>query len=480
MINQDDKRAARIRKRKEQRLKAKAVAAAAAAAADQRRLELAQAGEQLCALCEEGGPSPLQRKNRCNDVLLLHPRAIDYQRQSDSMTPLLICALHDRHSTLHSLLYDHNANLTLPTTLNESALFLATTYDNIDTVRILLECADHNDNRNNRNTNTSNNSNNSNNNNKATPTIKQPPQLVDIVPKDGVENSPLHVASKYGRMHLVRLLLSSGADPLLPNLQGEIPVHLACQHGHAKVVEMLLYAQPSLSIQNNKQKTPVDVAHSLVPNNPTLNMILLDFYEREALSRRIEKKNIKKYKKQEQLAQLAQLAQSTPATPLPPIDKVKAVVVDFSRDLALIQPPPSFATQKDKQTYARVSWEYRLSGKTKDEPSSLDHPKTGYVLRFLKCYSLVWPETLFGTNKGLAKNQRQLVSEFVRHTALILPTNKGTVRSVWGQVRRKFVDSHRRHPFPTIESATYFLKELSQSAVRMGDFQTKSTTCSSP
>ena len=455
MINQDDKRAARIRKRKEQRLKAKAVAAAAAAAADQRRLELAQAGEQLCALCEEGGPSPLQRKNRCNDVLLLHPRAIDYQRQSDSMTPLLICALHDRHSTLRSLLYDHNANLTLPTTLNESALFLATTYDNIDTVRILLECADHNDNRNNRNTNTSNN----NNNNKATPTIKQPPQLVDIVPKDGVENSPLHVASKYGRMHLVRLLLSSGADPLLPNLQGEIPVHLACQHGHAKVVEMLLYAQPSLSIQNNKQKTPVDVAHSLVPNNPTLNMILLDFYEREALSRRIEKKNIKKYKKQEQLAQL---------------------VVDFSRDLALIQPPPSFATQKDKQTYARVSWEYRLSGKTKDEPSSLDHPKTGYVLRFLKCYSLVWPETLFGTNKGLAKNQRQLVSEFVRHTALILPTNKGTVRSVWGQVRRKFVDSHRRHPFPTIESATYFLKELSQSAVRMGDFQTKSTTCSSP
>ena len=69
MIN-DDERAARIRKRKEQRLQAKAVVAAAAsaakAAAHQFQLELAQAGEQLCALCEEGGPSPLERKNRRN------------------------------------------------------------------------------------------------------------------------------------------------------------------------------------------------------------------------------------------------------------------------------------------------------------------------------------------------------------------------------------------------------------------------------
>ena len=62
-----------------------------------------------------------------------------------------------------------------------------------------------------------------------------------------------------------------------------------------------------------------------------------------------------------------------------------------------------------------------------------------------------------------------MVNEFVRHAALNLPQNTGFTKSIWGQVRQKFLDSHQRHPFQTVEQACCFLKQLSQSAVKSGE-----------
>jgi hypothetical protein len=405
-------------------------------------------GEQLCKLCERSGPSPGDRIQQINFLLLQNSNAVNHRRALDQMTPLLICALHNRYASVRSLLKNHNADITLLTTLKESALFLATTYDNIETCKVLLSFEKELEEKMNQ-----------------TSPIEQ--KLVNIVPEDGIGNSCLHIASKYGRTHLVNLLLSYGASPLERNVCGDLPVHMACRHRHSKVVEILLYSQPCLSLKNNRMKNPVDIAHELIPNSPDLNMILLDFYERESLVRR----QILKKKKTEEREKMLSL----PSIQIPSKkSSQKSLMItnnafNFSRDLSKMKPPPSFATRKDKESYAEVSWNYRLSGKSKDDPSSLDDPATGYLRRFKKAYAMVWPLNLFGDNRRRPDNILHMVNEFVRHAALNLPQNTGFTKSIWGQVRQKFLDSHQRHPFQTVEQACCFLKQLSQSAVKSGE-----------
>ena len=51
---------------------------------------------------------------------------------------------------------------------------------------------------------------------------------------------PLHLASRHGHTHLVRLLLDHGADVNLPSRGGVGPLHLAARFGHSATVELLL------------------------------------------------------------------------------------------------------------------------------------------------------------------------------------------------------------------------------------------------
>ena len=223
------------------------------------KIKRQEAGEELCILCQESGNSPLVRIQQCNIIIQQYPTIINYKRNPDQMTPLLILSLHNRFAEIHHFLTHFKAlNARLCTTLNESALLLAVTYDNIQSCEMLLKFG-HSD-------------------------------LVHVIPTDGKKQSPLHVAALYGRCKIATLLLQHGADPLLPDVNGDLPVHLACRNGHPILVELLLYASISLSIKNDKGMTPVNIAHARVPNNPTLNMILLDFYERESLTRRNQKK----------------------------------------------------------------------------------------------------------------------------------------------------------------------------------------------
>ena len=52
--------------------------------------------------------------------------------------------------------------------------------------------------------------------------------------------APLHLASRHGHAHLIRLLLDHGADVNLPSRGGVCGLHLSSRCGHANAVELLL------------------------------------------------------------------------------------------------------------------------------------------------------------------------------------------------------------------------------------------------
>lgn len=52
--------------------------------------------------------------------------------------------------------------------------------------------------------------------------------------------TPLHVASKWGKMNMVTLLVAKGADIQAKTRDGLTPLHCAARSGHDQVVDMLL------------------------------------------------------------------------------------------------------------------------------------------------------------------------------------------------------------------------------------------------
>ena len=104
------------------------------------KIKRQEAGEELCILCQESGNSPLVRIQQCNLIIQQYPTIINYKRNPDQMTPLLILSLHNRFAEIHHFLTHFKAlNARLCTTLNESALLLAVTYDNIQSCETLLK-----------------------------------------------------------------------------------------------------------------------------------------------------------------------------------------------------------------------------------------------------------------------------------------------------------------------------------------------------
>ena len=53
---------------------------------------------------------------------------------------------------------------------------------------------------------------------------------------DFLGNTPLHVAASLGNTQLINLLVTTGADHTLKNLEEQIPLDLAKQNGHNEVV----------------------------------------------------------------------------------------------------------------------------------------------------------------------------------------------------------------------------------------------------
>ena len=58
--------------------------------------------------------------------------------------------------------------------------------------------------------------------------------------RDRIQFTPLHCASSMGHLACVKKLLQKGADPFLPNDEGNLPIHLAAQDNYDEVVWILI------------------------------------------------------------------------------------------------------------------------------------------------------------------------------------------------------------------------------------------------
>ncbi|XP_035826279.1 transient receptor potential cation channel subfamily A member 1 homolog [Aplysia californica] len=85
----------------------------------------------------------------------------------------------------------------------------------------------------------------------------------DLDDKNEEEQTPLHLAAKYGRTNIVRELIKR--DKTIVNDEDEnsnTALHLAAQYGHNKVAKVLLDLGADVSARNYNQWTPLDLAAS--------------------------------------------------------------------------------------------------------------------------------------------------------------------------------------------------------------------------
>ena len=82
----------------------------------------------------------------------------------------------------------------------------------------------------------------------------------DINLRDDDGQSPLFVASKYGLCDVVKYLLISGADINLCDDDGESPLFVASQKGEYDVVKCLLSSGAEINLRNKRGQSPLFVA----------------------------------------------------------------------------------------------------------------------------------------------------------------------------------------------------------------------------
>lgn len=75
--------------------------------------------------------------------------------------------------------------------------------------------------------------------------------------------TPLHVASHFGHVNMVRFLLQNGADVNAVNSHGYTPLHQAAQQGHQMVINLLLEGQASPNVTTNQGQTALSIAQRL-------------------------------------------------------------------------------------------------------------------------------------------------------------------------------------------------------------------------
>ena len=71
--------------------------------------------------------------------------------------------------------------------------------------------------------------------------------------------APIHIASKYNQLSVVKLLLARGSRPDLPSkVYGNTPLHYACFYGHLDIAVLLL-TQPGIHVncQNHQYESPL-------------------------------------------------------------------------------------------------------------------------------------------------------------------------------------------------------------------------------
>lgn len=82
----------------------------------------------------------------------------------------------------------------------------------------------------------------------------------DVGARDGVGNTPLHLAAEGERPSAVTILLAAGADPNTPNNPGATPLHLAVRKEGAEIPASLLEAGANINAGTGGHGTPLLVA----------------------------------------------------------------------------------------------------------------------------------------------------------------------------------------------------------------------------
>jgi ankyrin repeat protein len=72
--------------------------------------------------------------------------------------------------------------------------------------------------------------------------------------------TPLHLASRQGKVEVAHMLIERGADVEAQNKDGETPLHLASQRGQVEVAPILIAHGANLAAQNKDGETPLHLA----------------------------------------------------------------------------------------------------------------------------------------------------------------------------------------------------------------------------
>jgi ankyrin repeat protein len=73
--------------------------------------------------------------------------------------------------------------------------------------------------------------------------------------------TPLHVASQFGHLDVVKWLLDHNADVHVHDDKGDTPLHLAAIEGHLEVARILLEHNAEVNSRNNDGSTPLLLRH---------------------------------------------------------------------------------------------------------------------------------------------------------------------------------------------------------------------------
>lgn len=83
---------------------------------------------------------------------------------------------------------------------------------------------------------------------------------VNVNQQDGTGRSALHLASWFGHLQLVQILLDYKAEINLQENEGHTPLHLACWFGYIKICELLVKKNASLDALDHFGRTPLHFA----------------------------------------------------------------------------------------------------------------------------------------------------------------------------------------------------------------------------